>query len=71
VSSVLVVVANVVSHKPSQMPFVKDDHVVEKISSAVADPALCDTILPWTSEAGSLGRARTRIARMTNKLTRS
>ncbi len=37
------------------MPFVEDDHVVEQIAAAVADPALGDAILPRTSVVGSLG----------------
>ena len=32
-----------------------NDHVVEQVPAAAADPTLSDSVLPWTSEAGSLG----------------
>ena len=37
------------------MPFVENDHMVEQIAAAVADPTLGNAILPRTSKAGSLG----------------
>ena len=37
------------------MTHVDDDHVVEEISAAVANPTLCDAVLPRAPEAGSLG----------------
>ena len=36
------------------MPFIQNDHVVEKIVPARANPALGYAILPWTAETGSL-----------------
>ena len=36
------------------MPFVENDHMVEQIPAAVADPALCNTVLPRASEVGPL-----------------
>ena len=53
-SSILVVVTNVLIHKASQMLFVHDDHTVEQIPAAVADPALGNAVLPRTSKAGPL-----------------
>src|ERR1035438_3283752 len=52
---IVVVVTDVFIHQTFQMPFIHDGYVVEQISAAVADPALCDTVLPRTSEAGPLG----------------
>lgn len=52
---ILVVVANVLVHQTFQMPLVQDDHMIEQITAAVTDPALGDTVLPRTSEAGSFG----------------
>src|ERR1017187_106168 len=52
---IVVVVTDVFIHQTFQMPFIHDDYVVEQISAAVVDPALCDTVLPRTSEAGPLG----------------
>ena len=47
-------VADVFSHQALQMPLAEDDHVVEQISAAISDPTLGDTVLPRTTEAGSL-----------------
>src|ERR1017187_6280730 len=52
---VLMVVTDVLTHQSFQMPFVENDDMVEQVPAAVADPALRDAVLPWTSEAGSLG----------------
>ena len=51
---VVVIVADVFVHQAFQMPFIKNDHVVEQIAAAVADPPLGNTVLPRTSEACSL-----------------
>jgi len=51
---IFVVVTDVVFHEPFQMPHIEDDHVVEQVPAAIANPTLCDTVLPRTSEAGSL-----------------
>jgi hypothetical protein len=55
VSSIIVVVADVLIHEALQMSLVENDHVVEKISTTVADEALRDAILPWALKAGSFG----------------
>ena len=55
VRPILVVIANVFSHQPFQMPLVEHDYMIEQIPSAITNPAFCNTVLPWTSEAGPLG----------------
>jgi hypothetical protein len=35
------------------MPFIQYDHMIQQVSSAVANPAFGDSVLPWTAEAGS------------------
>ena len=52
VRSILVVVPDVLVHQSFQMPFIYNDHVVEQIASAIADPTLCDAVLPRAAEAG-------------------
>ena len=47
--SVVMVVPDVLIHQPFQVPFIENDHVVEQIPAAVADPPLGDTFLPWTT----------------------
>ena len=39
-SSVHVVILDVLIHKSFQMPFIEDDHVVEQIAAAIANPTL-------------------------------
>ena len=53
-SSVLVVVPDVLVHQAFQMAFVHNNYIVEQIPAAVADPSLGHAILPRTSEAGPL-----------------
>jgi hypothetical protein len=52
---ILVVIANVGAHRPFQMPFVEHDDMIKQISSAIPNPAFCNTVLPRTTEAGPLG----------------
>jgi hypothetical protein len=52
---VVVVVADVLGRQSLQVAFVKHDHMVEQITTAVPDPALGDAILPRASEARLLG----------------
>lgn len=52
---VFVVIADIFVHQAPDMTYVDDDHVVEEISEAVANPTLCDAVLPRAPEAGSLG----------------
>ena len=53
--SVIVVIADVLTHQSLQVPFVEHNDVVEQVPSAVADPALCNPILQRTAEAGPFG----------------
>jgi hypothetical protein len=52
--SVVVVVADVPIHQAFEMAFIQNDHMVEQVAAAVADPALCHAVLPRTAETGSL-----------------
>ena len=52
---VVVMVADILAHQPFQMPSIENDHMVEEIPAAVADPTLGDTVLPRASEAGLAG----------------
>ena len=52
--SILMVVAGILPHGTFEMAFFNHDDIIEQVSSAVADPALGDAILPRTAEAGSL-----------------
>ena len=49
------VIADVIFHQALEMPFIQNNHMIEQIPTAVADPAFGDAILPWTPKAGSLG----------------
>ena len=51
---ILVVVTDVLVHQTFQVAFVDNNHLVEQVPAAAADPARGDTVLPWTSEAGPL-----------------
>ena len=50
--SIFVVVTDVLIHQAFQMTSIEDDHMIEQIPAAVANPALCNTVLPRTPEAG-------------------
>ena len=52
---VLVVAADILIHQAFQMSLIEDDHMVEQVPAAVADPTLDNAVLPRTSEAGPLG----------------
>ena len=52
-SPVLVVVAHVIGHKPLEMRFIQNDHMVQQVSAATSHPALSDAILPWASKRGT------------------
>jgi len=51
------VVANILEHQPLEVLLVQDDHVIQQVSSATPDPALSDTVLPWTAEGSADGLA--------------
>jgi hypothetical protein len=52
-SSVIVVMANVLPHESPVMPLIQDDDVIEHVPAVVANPAFVNTVLPWASKAGS------------------
>lgn len=54
VGPVSVIIVNELIQEALQMPFIQNDHVVEKIATACANPTLGYAIFPWTAEAGSL-----------------
>ena len=49
--SVFVVVVDVFAQQAMQMPFVHDDHMIEKLATSASDPSLGNPILPWGVEA--------------------
>src|SRR4029077_14342697 len=48
VSSILVIIADILGEKPFQVPFVDRDHVIEQIAPATFNPALGYAVLPRT-----------------------
>ena len=54
-SSIVVIIADVIIHQSLQVPFIENDHMVEQIAAAITDPALGNAVLPRTSEAGPIG----------------
>lgn len=54
-SSVVVIIADILVHQAFQMPFIEHDHMVKQIAAAGTDPTLGNTILPRAAEVGSLG----------------
>jgi hypothetical protein len=55
VRPIVVVIANVFSHQPFEMPLVEHDYMIEQVPSAITNPSFCNTVLPRTTEAGPLG----------------
>src|SRR5947209_2762661 len=53
--SVIVVILDVFIHQALEVTFVDRNHMVKRIPATVSNPSLCNTILPWTLETGSLG----------------
>lgn len=51
--SVLVVITNVVFQQPSQVPPIENNHVVQKLSTYAADPALGHPVLLRTAECSA------------------
>lgn len=49
---VFVVVGDVFVHQAFQMSLAEDDHMVEQVPPAAADPTLGNAILQWALEAG-------------------
>src|SRR5580692_298321 len=51
---VVVIVADILVHQAFEMPFIDNDHMVEKIAATSTNPAFGNAVLPGTSEARSL-----------------
>ncbi len=49
--AIFVVVGNIFTEQPFQVPFIERDDVIQQFSAAAADPALGNTILPGTCES--------------------
>src|SRR5437660_11189664 len=47
---VFVVVEQVGSHQPFEMPLIQDDHVVQQVATATSHPTLSNTVLPRTAK---------------------
>lgn len=54
-SSVIVVVADVIGKKPLQVLLVDRNHMIEQVPATTLDPALCNPVLPWTLVRGLYG----------------
>jgi len=54
--SIVVIIADILGHQPFEMSFVENNHMVEYVPPAISDKSFRDAILPWTAEAGLLGR---------------
>ena len=52
-SSILVVVADIVGKESLEVALVAGDDMVEQIAAATAHPSLGDSILPWSAEGGA------------------
>ena len=52
-SAVLVIVAYIFGHEPLQVPLIKDDNMVQQVSSTTPNPTLGDSVLPGTAECGA------------------
>ena len=52
-AAIFVIVVEVRAHQPDKMLPIKDDHMIEQLPSAAADPSLSDTILPGTPVGGA------------------
>lgn len=48
--SVVVIVANVLAHQAFHVPLIRNNQMVEQVSTSVTNPMLCNPILPRASE---------------------
>jgi hypothetical protein len=47
--SVLVIIEQVGTHQPFEMPLIQDNHVVQQVASATSHPTFSNTVLPRTA----------------------
>jgi len=52
---ILVVVTDILSKQPFQMPLVQDDDMIQQVSAAAANPSLGNAVLPRTRKAVRTG----------------
>ena len=52
-ATIFVIIVEVRAHQPDKMLPIKDDHMIEQLPSAAADPSLRDAILPGTAVSGA------------------
>jgi hypothetical protein len=50
--SVVMIVRDVLGQEPPEMPFVQGDDMVQQLTSATANPALGDPVLPRAVDGG-------------------
>jgi hypothetical protein len=51
--SILVVVTDILSNQPFQMPLVQDDDVIQQVSATASHPSLGDAVLPRTAKGSA------------------
>ena len=49
VATILVIVADICPHEPDEMPLAEDNDVLEKLATAISDPAFSGSVLPRTA----------------------
>src|SRR5664279_4497381 len=52
-SSVFVIVEQIQRHQTFKMPLIQNDHVVKQVAPATSNPALRNTVLPWTAKGSA------------------
>src|ERR1022692_203096 len=60
-SLVLVVITDVLSQQPSQVPLIENDHVIEQVPPHTANPPLRNSVLPRTAECSATRLAAHRL----------
>jgi hypothetical protein len=60
-NSLIVVVVDIFPEQPSQMVFVQDDDVIEKLSAHASNEPFSGSVLPWASERRALGVAISKL----------
>src|SRR5664279_2143068 len=52
-SSVFVIVEQIQRHQTFKMPLIQNDHVVKQVAPATSNPALRNSVLPWTAKGSA------------------
>ena len=69
-SSIIVIIGNVIPKQTAQMDFINYNHMVEKLSAATPDPALSNSILPRTLKACPFGADSTRYQKISRVIAK-